>query len=414
MKRLLLILMFLTTANFIFAQQEVNVITGANYADEVYYGFETGSVQTVSRSAWDIAFSTDQMEINILANNGNGIELYTYPNGDINDFGNALDISAVDTWPKMYNSIDSVNEGAFLNNIDPGNSLDFGWGIYNSVNHHIDVDSIFIIKLSSGTYKQLAIVVKDAVANQWTFKYADIDGTNVVTETFDADDYSTMNFIHYSIENGSFVSQEPNKNTWQLLFTRYYDYNIPYMVSGVLSKGNVAVQEVRQTGLNQATYNTFDENLFSKSISTIGSDWKSFNMGTYTYDIIDTVVYFVRELPDGAIWKLYFTGFGGSATGQYTFIQEKLTHLNVSDINKSFATVYPNPTSDYIILIYDIDGPCSVKIYNIKGQLVYSEMINNSNQLNKQRINIENLPAGIFNITVSNRNKVSSVKFIKK
>ncbi len=411
MKKFLSFLLFALSANVIIAQTTETVSIGASYANEVYYSFDNGSVKTEPRNTWDIAFTTEVYDVSILANNGNEIELYTYPDGDISNWGDNLDISGISSWEQMYNSVESWTGGAFTAN-STGHP-DYGWGIYNTVTHNITGDSIFIIKLASGDYKKLAIVEKNSVENQWTFKYANTDGTDEQTVNFDADDYSSLNFIHYSIENNAIVEQEADKDTWELLFTRYYDTSIPYMVSGVLSKDYVYVQEIRKTGLEQATCYDYDIELFSDNISTIGSDWKMYYFKGW--EVADTVVYFVVDSTsvDKSIWKLYFTDFGGMSNGEYTFIQEKLTGSGIDDVNKAFSTVYPNPATNVVNLIYDIDGKCEVSIYNITGQLVYNEIINNNEYLNKLQINIENLQAGFYNITVRAGKKSSSAKFIK-
>lgn len=390
---------------------EITVTTGAGYADEVYWGFETFN-HTVARSAWDIAFTTAQMDVNILANNGNGVMLYTYPNGDIDDW-DTVDTTGM-AWSPMFNSIENWEMGAFLQNAVSGSDFDYGWGVYSMTTHNITGDSIFIIKVADSDYRKLAIIRKVATENQWDFKFANLDGTNEVTVNFDADDYSEKHFIHYSIIDEQLVEQEPAAADWQLLFTKYYDYTIPYYVSGVLAKSGVAVQEVRESGLNQETFTDYDEAEFSENISTIGSDWKSFNMGTMQYDIVDTVVYFVRELPDGDIWKMYFTEFGGSSNGNYVFMQENLSATGINDINQSFSTVYPNPVASDLNIIYDIDGECTLSVYNMTGQLIYSENIRNNEHLNKHSLNVSGFQSGIYNLVIKGKTQTTSTKFIKQ
>ena len=201
--------------------------------------------------------------------------------------------------------------------------FDYGWGTYIPSTHNVLGDSIFIIKLSGGDYKKFTIVQKNAVQNTWHFKYADIDGNNEIDTTFDADNYKDETFIHYSITNNEIVEQEPAER-WQLLFTRYYDYTIPYMVSGVLSNGGVKVQQVN--GVSQTDFLAYQTSMFNDTLSQIGADWKSFNMATFQYEVASDIVYFLQDTTstDKSIWKLYFTGFGGSATGTYSFVKTKI------------------------------------------------------------------------------------------
>lgn len=390
---------------------EININTGAGYAKEVYWGFEEGSHE-VLRSSWDIAFTTAKMDVSILANNGNKVQLYTYSKGAINDW-ETVDTAGM-VWKPMYNSIATWQDGAFMQNQVAGNNFDFGWGKYNMSNHHIVGDSLYIIKVGENDYRKLAIIEKDAPANTWYFKYAKLDGSGLKEVTINADDYSSKAFVNYSIVNDEVVNNQAEANKWQLLFTRYYDYTIPYYVSGVLANQGVVVQEVRKSGMNQSTFNTFDLTAFSENISTIGSDWKTFNMAAMAYDIVDTVVYFVRKNPDGAVWKLYFTEFGGMANGKYTFIQEEVSSEGVEETTKAFLSVYPNPATSHISAVYDIDGPTRIAIYNMVGQEVYAETVDNNNQLNKHVIDVQNLPQGVYNMLISNGQKNQTTKFVKQ
>lgn len=390
---------------------EVTVVTGANYADEVYWGFGNKN-HTVARNTWDIAFTTTKMDISILANNGNSVMLFTYPKGAIADWA-TVDTTGM-VWNPLYNSIENWETGAFVQNSNPANQFDYGWGVYNMSSHNIVGDSIYIIKVADNDFRKLAIVQKNSIQNQWSFKYAKLDGTDEKTVNFDADDYVDKKFIHYSIVNNDFVVQEPKATDWQLLFTRYYDTTIPYYVTGVLAKQGVGVQEVRQPGLNQETFTAFDENGFTENIGTIGSDWKSFSMSTFSYVTVDTVVYFVRELPDGDVWKLYFTGFSGSSTGEYKFMHENLTTTGVRDVTKGFSSVYPNPVTSFVNVIHDIEGESLLSVYNMSGQLVYTENVFGNESLNKQVVNVQHLPNGIYNVVIKGANKISSSKFIKR
>ncbi len=419
MKKSLLSLLFLGTYAILNAQisdaqsgATRTVTTGASYANEVFYHFDNGSVKTVARNTWDIAFITDQMEISILANNGNGINVYTYPDGSIANWDETLDITNVSTWPKMYNSYATWFVGALVTNAIPGDQLDYGWGTYNTGNHTISGDSIFIVKLSDATYRKLAIVQKNAVENTWTFKYANLDGTNEQQVNFDADDYSSFNFIHYSILNQAIVEQEAPATDWQLLFTKYYDTSIPYNVAGVLTSPNVSVQEVRQSNLDQSTFTAYNDQAFTDVINTIGSDWKSYNMETSAYDLIDTVVYFV-QVENGDVWKMYFTGFGGMSTGTFTFNQENLTQTSVPSVNGLFTTVYPNPSTERVSCIFDMSGDVTLNVYQLNGALVYQSQMSAQEKLNQAVIEVSQWPAGMYQIVLSNGNETSTSKFVK-
>ncbi len=399
------------------AQTTVDVVTGSGYANEAYYSFTNGTVATSDRMSWDIAFATNRYSISILANNGAEVELYTYPNGDINNWDN-VDISNISDWPQMYNSIMNWSDGAFTQNTDESSQFDYGWGMYNMGNHHITGDSIFVIKTTAGNYKKLAIIEKNPTqgVNAWNFKYADIDGQNEQIVTLEADPYADKNFISYSLETNQIVENEPASSSWDLVFTKYYDPTIPYYVTGILSNSTrVSTQEV--DGVTSATYEFYEEEQFSSDISIIGSDWKSFSLFTMSYSVDEDRVFFAKvmseTLADSSYWKLQFTGFTGTSEGKYTFDQKLLsTSSSVNEIGEiAMFDVYPNPAKDKITVIYDLKDELQVEIIDISGKVVHKELIEGFG-FEQKSININHLKPGIYSMVAKSDNAISQRKFI--
>lgn len=400
------------------AQTNVEVVTGASYVNDVYYSFNDGSVITTPRDNWDIAFAPDNMNVSILANNGYGVELYTYPNGAIADWA-TVDTAGLSTWTAMYNSIEDLYDGAFLRNMDFENAFDQGWGVYNMATHIIEGDSLFIIKTAAGTFKKLAIIEANpnAGANSWDFKYANLDGTDEQVVTIEADQYKDMNYVHYSIENNEILSREPNSTEWQLLFTKYFDYTIPYYVSGVqVNSKYVTVQQIDE--VNQADFEDYVEADFNGNMSEIGSDWKEFDMATFTYTVEEQRVYFTKVMnetaTDSTYWKLYFTAFGGSSDGMYSFTQKNIsggTFVNELE-GVALFQLYPNPVNSMLHLVTDLQTSMDVAIYDISGKLVYNQEIKQG--FNQEEINISNLKSGVYNLTISTDKGMTSQKFIKQ
>lgn len=400
------------------AQDLKEVTTGASYANDVYYSLEEGTVTTVARDNWDIAFVTQIMSVSILANNATGVELYTYPDGDISDWA-TLDTTGME-WIPMYNSIETFDEGAFNRNTIPGDDLDYGWGRYNMTNHHITGDSLFVIKTVSGAYKKLAVVEKIATANSWEFKYANLDGTGEQIVSLDGADYSEKYFIHYSIDSTKFVSREPASDDWDMLFTKYYDYTIPYYVTGVLfNDDHVMAQEVRESGLDQATHFSYEDSSFTSDISTIGSDWKEFDMGEMAYVLADTVVYYLKTIgeTDSTYYKLYFTGFSGGSfggLGVYNFTQQRLTFVSsIRNESKLMLELYPNPASDYINVVFDHLGKSDIHIVDVTGRVVYSTTYDAGGFTNYS-LDISSLKSGLYFMQVQAGNESNVLRFIKE
>lgn len=412
-KALLFAGMILMTAGLI-AQDEKEVVTGAGYADDVYYSLENGSVTTVTRDNWDIAFTTDNFDISILANNGSGVELYTYPGGDTANWAD-LDTTGM-AWVQMYNSIESWAGGAFTRN-EMGHP-DYGWGTYSMSTHNTTGDSLFVIKTIAGEYKKLAINVRGAMANTWDFKYANLDGSDEQNIVLNSGDYNTKSFVYYSIDTQTEIDREPATEEWDLLFTKYYDYNIPYSVTGVLGNDDhIVLQEVRESGMDQSTHNSYEEADFTSEISVVGSDWKKFDMGAMAYVLIDTVVYYVKAYgeTDSTYYKIYFTGFTGSmADGKYTFMQEKLIGVsNRAPEAVQLLELYPNPASDQLNVVLDHEGEIRISVIDITGRALQSETYV-SGGFNTQTLNVADLNPGLYFIKLDAGNETQVVRFIKE
>ncbi len=303
----------------------VTISMGSGYQNDVYYSLSNGVVAEAPSSEWDIAFFTDIRSSSIRTNGAKGIKVYTYPDGDTTAWNEPLTVDSAMLDNYLYNSDTSWTTGAFDKN-ELGYP-DYGWGVYNQVNHDVVGDSLYIIQLADQSFRKLWIERKNSVNNIYYFKFANLDGSNETEVTLDCNNYITKNFAYYSIANKKEVDHEPAKTDWDLVFTKYTASIsmgpggvVPYTVTGVLSNTNTSVAKIEGTPASNADYAGAN---FKSEINTIGYDWKSINMETYQYSIQDSVTYFVKTQSDD-IYKLNFTDFGGSANGNATFAQKKV------------------------------------------------------------------------------------------
>ncbi len=418
MNRIFTLLFLSVFAVALTAQTPVEVTIGNVYANEVYYSFSNGSLVTSPRTNWDMAFAIDRMNINILANNGSGVKVYTYPNGNTTAWDD-IDTTGMYTWTPMYNSVEDLNNGAFVRNMNLDDAFDQGWGVYNMATHIIEGDSLFVMKNVAGEYKKMWIVSRDPNSgiNNWVIKYADIDGGNEETFTFSADDYPGLNFAHYSMETNSIVEKEPASANWQLLFTKYFDYSIPYYVTGVqINSAYVTVQQV--DGVAQNDYENYTEGFFTSNLSEIGSDWKTFDMNTYMYNVDDQRVYFSKVLNeegnDSTYWKLYFTGFSGSSTGTYSFTQKDITDYSAiyELAGLSVFELYPNPAQDQLNLITDATTTMEATVVDMTGKLVTRKTIDAD--FTTSTISITSLKQGVYTLILTSPKGRAAQKFVKQ
>ena len=223
---------------------------------------------------------------------------------------------------QLHNSPQSWSLGA-LSNLGTSHP-DYGWGTYDFLTHNISGSRIFVISLASGVMKKLKIDLMSGFGQQFTFTYANLDGSNEITQSISKAAYSAKNFVYFDLTSQQILDREPISNQWDLVVRRY-GIEIPYgpstlfyIVTGVQSNLGINTSEVR--GQIASPGDSVNFNLTDSDISRIGSDWKYFNRNTFSYSLVDSLSFFVTS-NDGGIYHLYFTGFGGGSNGNLSFTQ---------------------------------------------------------------------------------------------
>lgn len=403
MKKIILPLFLLFALTNQTNAQVVNdtVSIGATYANQKWYSLQNDEQGSAPKNNWDIAFDCSGFGSSIHINSIIGTQLWKYPTADTAGWS-TLDTTGITLWSKLYNSDTSWAMGAFDMGMDISNSFDLGWGQYNPTNHIVTGDSLYVIKLSNGAYKKLFIEYLSG--GVYTFKYADINGSNLQNALLTKSNYTGKNFGYYSLQTDLALDREPVSANWDLLFTQYTTF-IPnaYTVSGIVSNAGVEVAQANNIG-NVPTYNNWNAHTFITPINEIGYDWKTFN--GVGYDITDSLIYFVKTNA-GDVWKVIPTGFGGGATGNYMFSKEKLSSTGITDAmgnTKAVLSIYPNPSSrGNATIIYDFENFVSsavLNVYDLSGKNIYSEKLNNNIGLHTNNLNTSTFNSGMYFVTV--------------
>jgi hypothetical protein len=413
MKRLILFTLFLSLGLNVFSQQVDDfVFLEAGYSNQSYYSLANEEVANVDNTDWDIALDADPFGVSIRINGQMGTALYLYPNGDISDWA-SLDTTGLSEWPQLYDSDNYWEEGAFNQNVDPDNTFDYGWGIYNSITHHVVGDSLYVIKLSDNSYRKIWIV--SMISNVFTFKFAELDGSNETEVSFAKGDYSGKNFGYYSIQTEEEIDREPASDTWDIVFTKYYGIYSPpdvyYAVTGALHNRGLMSAQADGVNVDDAIWTDYTMN---DTISTIGWDWKSFNMGTFSYDIVADQCFFVVD-QNSTVWKIIFTAFIGSSTGEIDFTKEEVgTFVGIEEIsNISGFTIYPNPSTNGNLTL-NFNTPSSsviVRITDLSGKEVLTERLTSQGN-QSQKIDIADLSKGMYIVSLENGSSKVSQKLI--
>ncbi len=290
-----------------------SITLGATYTNDVYYSLKGGVVAEVPRANWDIAFSVSTRSSSILINEGSGVELKLYPTTAGWSWSTPIDVTNYSTWAALRNSDTDWENGAF--NANATGHPNYGWGAYDMTSHNIDGVALYIIKLRNGTFKKIWIERKYSSLQKYTFRYANTDGSNeVIVSDLTVSD-SKANFVYYNLADNIRVDREPEASTWDILFTKWIDNSISYPVTGVLQNIDIKAIDLTVNDLNNITY-TDDQ--FVSDINNIGSDWKTFNMNTNAFELSSNRVFIVKDKEE-RVYKVTFTAFAGTATGNISF-----------------------------------------------------------------------------------------------
>lgn len=425
----LLILTFLLPLVNVSAQKADSVEMGAGYGNDVYYSLRDGEVKKSPNNNWDLGFRTgfrsDGIFINSISSSvaQRSARLYLYPKGDKTAWS-TFDTSGMVNWLEYQNSDSSWEFGAF--NRAAGAFPDFSWGVYNPVTKVVEGDSLYLLEVTNGankTYKKL--LIQDKNFGVWHFRYADIDGANEVNDSIVASNANAKNLDYYSILTGTTVAREPDSvKNWDIVFKRYHELLAPtfdtyYPVTGIWAASkDVKVAEVEKESVTTFDYKTLAAAAYKTEANIIGADWKFFDMGVFQWKLRDSLAYYIKG-QNGATWRVYFTAFGGQATGKTVFNKTQLspgTSVNPIDPIASLG-IYPNPASNNIEVVFenrDNSVKNTLRIYNIAGQVVVQQNVDATPGLHAKAINVSSLKAGVYIVSLENGGQVITQKLIKE
>ncbi len=223
-----------------------------------------------------------------------------------------LDTAGLSTWQPMYNSMTTWDEGAF--NMNALGHPDYGWGLYNSQNHNVYGDSLYVIKCLDGEYRDLYLDMKYSMQNYYIFRYTGVDGGNEVFEKAPCYDYTNKLFLYYSFGEGRFVDREPDKSDWDIVLTKYHDNVIDYDVTGLLlNETTTACYYYAPDSASAWDATLADTTDFSDSLTIIGNSW--YELQGMSILPLDSVTYFIKTA-GGEIFRLNVSYFESGFSGQ--------------------------------------------------------------------------------------------------
>jgi len=381
-----------------------SIIMGASYANDIYYSMENGEVHSVDRKNWDIGFYTNAFSAGIITNDGNGVVVYTYQNSDTTGWDN-IDTTGLTTGKALYNSLEEWEDGAF--NRKSSGHPDYGWGKYNSITHDVIGDSIYIVIFADESAKKLWIQRKHSMGNTYYFKYANLDGTEEVTEVLEVNPYTDKNFVYYSLQNQEVLDREPAKETWDIVITKYMEevMGTPYPVTGILNNIDVPANKYAPVNPN---FNEWYSVPMDSTKTSIGYDWKYFDMGNLTYICEDSTIFFVQNMNQD-VYKLVFSAFDYTI-GKAVFTKTMVSSTDIDEItHMSGFYMYPNPANNYISV--DIENTTNweiITIADLSGKVIERYEITSQSQ----QLQLDGLRSGMYFVSLVSKNRTATQKLI--
>lgn len=442
------------------------VSMGVNYQNDVYYSFENGAAATPSNTNWHLAIEAISLAggpgvsnphggVGIWINEaskGEKVKLYS-----LHEQGTASFLTAMgaDTIGKTFDSLALHNspvtyaDGAFNANAtggnDPSVGIDYGWGWYSASAqgeypaHSVVGDSLFLLTTLTGggmgqpaTQTGAYFVWPRAVVNgtEWTIYIRPVGSDNVDTLQVSTAN-SNQIFVYYNLNDGFINDRAPLKSGWDINFTNYEDnYSGPETggmssiqgVSGVLSNYNVTVAQMNNTLPNDADISTITNNDYSEDINTIGYDWKVVNMQTFTYDLKDSLSWFVK-VGNGDIWQIYFDQFYTDSTTNERMIglekRKVFDHTTaVNNINQNINNIVlaPNPSENGATNIL-VDAKkalpnTQIIISDITGRIVFKTTTDIPSGFQRLPLNVSNFTSGLYIVNLMGNDWKSTQKLV--
>ena len=263
---------------------------GGDYANQIYYDLETNSIiRQNNREIWDLAFEAGDNGFHILLNESRIMSAALSNETDITALTSDAGLSY--HWDFHTGNLDSTAIGDWQSSgkvyvIDLGTSL---------TGSNLGKKKLKVLSVSNVEYQ---------------IEFADLNSTSI--QTFIIPKSTTAGFTYFSMTgSGSLKDIEPDKGTWDLIFTAYchvFDEHTPYSVVGVLSnRFGVKVQEV-SIPFADLKYTDIVESDFEERVNVMGYDWKTYDFDNGTYVVNSNRTFIVKTIL-GRYYKMRFVDY---------------------------------------------------------------------------------------------------------
>jgi hypothetical protein len=286
-----------------------SVSLGTLYKKQAFFDLESNRmVSENNRNDWDLGFESGAAGYHVILNAAKFMSLA--PTGEtalsavVDTAGFSFEIDA------PSGSLDSTAFGEWV-----GNGEVF---ILNRGQNHLGIHQGF---------KKL--VLESVGTDYYVLQHANLDGSDLDTDTVYKNELYNFSFISCAVASEGLINVEPPKEDWDIMFSQYsevfHDNDPPtrYLVTGVLiNRYNTEVAEVFDKDYADIVYADIANYDFSADISTIGYDWKEFDLDAGEYTVFPEKNYIIRT-SESRFFKIHFIDFydqnGNKGTPTFEF-----------------------------------------------------------------------------------------------
>jgi hypothetical protein len=283
-----------------------SVVIGEQYQEVVYYDFEMKKiVATAKVDDWDLSFESNDSGTHVFINGG---KTWNGANG----------VWAYNTHQTQFSAVKSasaINEANYLFDAPSGlpDSTAFGtWYTGSLENGNLQSkNEVYIIKLDPTSFIKCRI--KNCTVNDYQIECAPLSADTVTAISFVKEKDKNCIYVNWSNNALRKVAMEPNKNAWDIVFTRfrhiYYDLNnFPYIVNAVLiNPYQTLVAADSVTGYQQIKSYNYPGIQWVPNRNIIGFDWKSYDIQSGLYKVNPNKSYLIKT--NSGYYKLHFLDF---------------------------------------------------------------------------------------------------------
>lgn len=285
----------------------ISMKLGEDYANVFYYNLNTQKIVSQNLwSDWDLAFYAQADQYYIKLSDGANMKAYNTQNSNFEA------VTSLD--PNWKSIVDDATGN--LNNLALQFEIDFIKG-----DSTFYKPKVYVLLLGSDAlgnelgYKKFTLLY--TYLNQYAIKFSNLDNSETYTSKVLKD--VTVNYVHFKFDNGGKqLLIEPDKSTWDIVFTRSTDITITndftdtifdYSVTSVLlNQTYTRAYLEKEIAFDDISTANINNSAFTNQLNIIGYDFKAFSLTTGVYTVRKDISYVVKDIND-FYYKIKFTDF---------------------------------------------------------------------------------------------------------